>query len=314
VVIAMSASLGACGGGPGGPSGSGWFSGGLPFDFGGSPSMNLAPIIGAPQKISDELSQDLVTVAKDRNLKLSAGNSSADYTVRGYLVASPERRGSKISYIWDVTDAQGQRVHRVSGDEMVASRSGSDPWSGVDSTTIRKIADKTTSELAAGVPGGRPASSGTQSPGPGGTPGATPTAASPSAAAPATQTAAAPVNPREVLALVPPVSGAPGDGQNSLPAALKKRLQAGGVKLASANARNVYTVKGSVKMGNAAGGKQSIRIDWQVIDPNGRQLGTVSQENTIPKGSLDGQWGHIADAAAGSAADGIIKLLPKPST
>ena len=72
-------------------------------------------------------------------------------------------------------------------------------------------------------------------------------------------------------------------------------------------------LKGSVKLVETSGGKQSIRIDWQVLDPSGKKLGTVSQQNTIPKGSLNGPWGAIADAAAGAAADGIIKLLPKSS-
>jgi hypothetical protein len=72
-------------------------------------------------------------------------------------------------------------------------------------------------------------------------------------------------------------------------------------------------VKGIVKLTSASGGKENIRIDWQVLDPNGKRLGTVSQQNTIPKGSLNGPWGAIADAAAGAAADGIIKLLPKSS-
>ena len=113
--------------------------------------------------------------------------------------------------------------------------------------------------------------------------------------------------------VVAPVAGAPGDGQRSLTTALKKRLYAGGVKLANGPAANVYTVKGSVKLVETSGGKQSIRIDWQVLDPSGKKLGTVSQQNTIPKGSLNGPWGAIADAAAGAAADGIIKLLPKSS-
>jgi hypothetical protein len=113
--------------------------------------------------------------------------------------------------------------------------------------------------------------------------------------------------------LVQAVSGAPGDGQRSLTVALKKRLYAGGVKLANGPAVNVYTVKGSVSLTDASGGKQSIRIDWQVLDPSGKKLGTVSQQNTIPKGSLNGPWGAIADAAAGAAADGIIKLIPKSS-
>jgi hypothetical protein len=95
--------------------------------------------------------------------------------------------------------------------------------------------------------------------------------------------------------------------------ALKKRLYAGGVKLANGPATNVYTVKGVVKMSNVSGNKQNIRIDWQVLDPSGKKVGTVTQQNTIPRGSLNGSWGAIADAAAGAAADGIIKLLPKSS-
>jgi hypothetical protein len=56
--------------------------------------------------------------------------------------------------------------------------------------------------------------------------------------------------------------------------------------------------------------KQSVRIDWQ-CSIRAVRVGTVSQQNTIPKGSLNGPWGAIADAAAGAAADGIVKLLPK---
>ena len=113
--------------------------------------------------------------------------------------------------------------------------------------------------------------------------------------------------------IVAPVSGAPGDGTKSLTAAIKKRLYAKGVKLATVPTGNTYTVKGTVSVTDGSGGKQSIRIDWQVLDPNGKRVGTVSQQNNIPKGSLDGPWGAVADAAAGAAADGIIKLLPKPS-
>ena len=75
----------------------------------------------------------------------------------------------------------------------------------------------------------------------------------------------------------------------------------------------VYTVKGTVKLSSAGAGKENIRIEWRVLDPNGKNLGTVSQQNTIPKGSLNGPWGAIADAAAGAAADKLKKFLPKSS-
>jgi hypothetical protein len=300
------ACLSGCGGGPGGPSGGGFLSGATSW-FGGSKTVAVAPIIGATPEVSQELNQALVAAGKDRGLTIVPEGSKANYTLRGYLVATTEGKGAKITYIWDVNDAQGSRVTRVTGEEVVASRSGADPWSGVDSAAIRSIAGKTTSQLAASVPrggGGETASAV-----------ASASDASPPAAssAPATATTASVASPKAAGVLVQPVSGAPGVGQRSLTVALKKRLYAGGVKLANGPAVNVYMVKGSVKLVEASGGKQSIRIDWQVLDPNGRKLGTVSQQNTIPKGSLNGPWGAIADAAAGAAAAGIIKLLPKSS-
>ncbi len=71
-----------------------------------------------------------------------------------------------------------------------------------------------------------------------------------------------------------------------------------------------YKVEGKVAMGQGKDGKQPIQIDWNVIDPTGKKLGTVSQKNEVPQGSLDGAWGKTADAAAAAAAQGIIKLLP----
>jgi len=294
------ASLSGCGGGPGAPSSGGLLSGATSW-FGGSTKIAVAPIIGTPPQVAEEMTSALVAAGKDRNLTLLTSGGKANYTLRGYLVATSEGKGSKIAYIWDVNDAQGSRVARVSGEEAVAGRSGSDPWSGVDSAVIRSIAGKTTSQLAATLSHGGSSASAVAS----ASPPPPPTTAS---------TTPAPVASSKANGVVvAPVAGAPGDGQRSLTTALKKRLYAGGVKLANGTSVNVYMVKGSVSMADTSGGKQSIRIDWLVLDPSGKKLGTVSQQNTIPKGSLNGPWGAIADAAAGAAAAGIIKLLPKSS-
>ena len=294
------ASLAGCGGGPGAPSSGGILSGATGW-FGGSTKIAVAPIIGTTPEVAQEMTAALVAAGKDRNLTLLTDGGKANYTLRGYLIASSEKRGSKVSYIWDVNDAQGSRVARISGDEVITTRSGSDPWSGVDSAAIRSIAGKTTSQLAASLSRG------------GGSSSAPVAVADRTPATTASTPVASVASPRAAGVVVAPVAGAPGDGQRSLTTALKKRLYAGGVKLANGTAANVYMVKGSVKLVDASGGKQSIRIDWLVLDPSGKKLGTVSQQNTIPKGSLNGPWGAIADAAAGAAADGIIKLLPKSS-
>jgi hypothetical protein len=309
-------SLAACGGGPGGPSGGGLLSGATSW-FGGSTKIAIAPIIGTTPEIAAQMTDALVVAGKERKLTLLPSGGKATYTLRGYLIASSEKQSTKISYIWDVTDAQGGRVARVSGDEIIAKRAGSDPWSVVDAAAIRSIAGKTTSQIAASMPRGRsstPVVAAASSSGSSNTSAISPPAATTTTTAAAT--AASPSRataPKAAGVLVQPVTGAPGDGQRSLTIALKKRLYAGGVKLANGTAVNVYMVKGIVKLSDASGGKQSIRIDWQVLDPAGKKLGTVSQQNTIPRGSLNGPWGAIADAAAGAAADGIIKLLPKTS-
>ncbi len=120
--------------------------------------MALAPIVGAPANITQQLTDALVSAGQERKLTLVPGGTGGTYTLRGYLVASAEKSGAKISYIWDVSDAKGQRVARVSGDELIAKRSGADPWSGVDSTALHNIATKTASQVMASLSGGGAAS------------------------------------------------------------------------------------------------------------------------------------------------------------
>ena len=52
----------------------------------------------------------------------------ADYTLRGYIVAAKDKSGTKVSYIWDVTDPTGKRVNRITGEEVVSGNDPKDPW------------------------------------------------------------------------------------------------------------------------------------------------------------------------------------------
>ena len=71
-----------------------------------------------------------------------------------------------------------------------------------------------------------------------------------------------------------------------------------------------YRIVGKVAVSPGSGGQQSIHIEWQVRDLVGRSLGTVSQKNQIPQGSLNGAWGNTARQVAAAAVDGILRLLP----
>lgn len=270
---------------------------------GNLPPISFAPIFGAPSQVENQLSGQLVTEAKQKNIPVvTEKGKPATYTVRGYLTASKERNSNKLAYIWDVTDKSGKRVHRILGEETSPAKPGRDAWSTFDSAALQKIAAKTATDLAEWLPTQAPAAS----PQPA-------VAAQPASAKPGTRkpTRTASIKRGEVMAYVPAVSGAPGDGKKSLTLAIKKQLFAKGIKLASSSGSNVYTVRGKVTMGRPKGGQQDIRIDWKVYDPGGRRLGTVTQANKVAQGSLDGEWGGVANAAASDAAKGIAKLIPK---
>lgn len=284
----------------------------------------MAPIIGAPDTVARQLRQDLASAAGQQRVTIVPSGEASDYTLRGYIVAAEDKANTKVSYIWDVTDAAGKRVNRITGEEIVAGGGNKDPWSVVTPQVTQGIAQKSATSLSSWLATAQPqqaaiAAAPAQQPGGMGVTAASPmnTASTPpSAAAKQPQQTAAPVQQTvsargpELAAVVPSVTGAPGDGALSLTRAIQSELQKSGVSIAGQQAANAYRVEGVVKVGTARDGKQPIQIDWNVKDPQGKRVGTVSQKNDIAEGSLDGQWGRTADDAAAAAAQGILKLLP----
>lgn len=327
----------------------------------------IAQLVGAPPKVTKSLSTALAKAAGERKITLEETKSdSTDYLMQGYLVADSTAKGTKMSYIWDISDAKGNRAHRINGEEIISSgpiKKGTDPWTLVNDKIIASVASKTAAQLATWLPpkkapaqdapmlvsdnkqdpkstGSAKSATGTKTAQATKSKTAAPKklaakpAAKKAASKPVRKVAAAkpvptrktlqpikvaakplapkPAQPAKVMAMVPTVLGAPGDGQNSLTTAIKKQLGNRGIVLASGSTKAAYTVRGEVKMTPAAqANKEDIAIEWKVIDPKGKKLGTVSQRNSIPKGSLNGAWGQTADAAAAAAAEGIVKLLPK---
>lgn len=284
----------------------------------------FAPVIGAPAKVSSKMNELLIASAGQKNIPV-VGSKEADYTVRGYLVAAADAKGTKLSYIWDITDKGGKRAKRIQGDELIEGKKGGDPWALVDEAVMQRVAGKTADDLIAWIP-----SSG----GPGTTASTDPAASQPAAQAQAaepqrvsrSQEASAnvlavqqpDVQPTAArgpaVAFVPPVTGAPGDGEASLTGAMRRALEQAGVKLIEGSDPNAFVVRGSVQLGNPEGGQQPITIRWLVVDPAGKTMEkAVVQRNKVPEGSLNGSWGQVADLAAGEAARSVAKLI-KPTT
>lgn len=275
-------------------------------------SIALAPIIGAPDQIGQQLRSQIIESASRNKIAILADReTSADFGMRGYLVAARDRGGIKVSYIWDVTDTSGKRVNRITGEESVPGAAGKDPWSAVSPAVTQAIADKVASSLGAWAPNqprSTPVAATSPPPAPpaGAGAGTLPQAAS--ASAPVTNTTTAALPPAG--GGVPTVTGAPGDGNTALASALNRELVRQGMPL-DRQTGQAYRVEGQVTLGAVKDGRQTIQIDWRVKDGKGNAVGTVTQKNAIPPGSLDGSWGQTADAAAAAAAQGILKLLPQ---
>ncbi len=285
--------------------------------------ISVSPIIGAPDAIAKQIQQEFTSTVEKQRVTVVGKDERADYTLRGYVVAAKVKSTTKVSYIWDVTDPTGKRVNRITGEEVVSGNTSKDPWAALTPQVAQTIAGKAASSFMTWLPShlsqgavasgtSQPASAAVQPAG--GEPKRMAAAKAPPPPQPGTTTGSIPdsaANGSGVSAVVPAVTGAPGDGRTSLTAAIQRELQGKGIAIAEKATPTTYRVEGSVTLGAAKDGKQPIQIEWLVRDPKGKKLGTVSQKNEIPQGSLDGAWDKTAEQAASAAAQGIVKLLPK---
>lgn len=290
----------------------------------------VAPLLGPPETVNKMFLAQLGGAIEKQKISVAkAPTDKSEYTLRGYIVSANEKGKTKVSYIWDLTDRTGKQVNRISGEEIVAPGTSKDPWSGITPQVVDLISNKTASSISAWLPSqGQSAAVATTAPAAATLPATTANLqpVAPASAAPAALTPAAATVPTGtpgpttgsigrdgITTMVPSVTGAPGDGGNSLTEALQNELRKNGVPLSTSPSAQTYKVEGKVAVGQGKDGKQPISIDWNVIDPAGKKIGTVSQKNEIPQGSVDGAWGQTATAAAEAAAKGIIKLLPPPT-
>jgi hypothetical protein len=115
-----------------------------------SGTITIAPVIGAPLSAVSPLSRRLGVGAKERKITLVASSAgTADLTLRGYFSAFVEDGDTSVIYVWDVLDAQGNRVHRIQG----TRRSGNaatpaEPWASVQPAVMEAVADDTLNQLA----------------------------------------------------------------------------------------------------------------------------------------------------------------------
>jgi hypothetical protein len=106
---------------------------------------------------------------------------------------------------------------------------------------------------------------------------------------------------------IKPVEGAPGDGHESLRLAVRQSLNNNGVRQDDVNPQVTLTCELTATPFES--NLQKVEILWRALDAQGKELGTVKLDNTIPVGALDGPWGPTALAIADAALNDLLTLL-----
>jgi len=110
-------------------------------------SVRFLPIIGAPVQAVTPLSRQLGAEARALGLTIkSSSDSSAGYILKGYLSAFEDGPQISVTYVWDVLDNSGARLHRIQGSESAPLKRG-DPWAAIPPSVMQKIATETMSEF-----------------------------------------------------------------------------------------------------------------------------------------------------------------------
>jgi hypothetical protein len=262
---------------------------------GGLAQIAVQAPIGLPQKQNIRLGDQLITALQQRSVTMAATpQAPARFKLQGFCSASANENKTSIACVWDANASDGTRAHRIVIKETVGGSTPSAPWSAVSNSTLDRIAVSVGDKIAAWLD----SSQIIHSEGQHGSGFSLPTLSSLG------------LNSDEHQPIsVHGVQGAPGDGNSALANSMISSLRSLNIPISNRD-RKAFQLFGTVNITDGKSGKQNVTIEWSLKDEKGIALGTVTQNNQVPQGALDGTWGGTAKASANAAAKRIADLLP----
>ncbi len=104
------------------------------------------------------------------------------------------------------------------------------------------------------------------------------------------------------------VTGAPGDGNTSLPAQMRAKLTALGLIIQDDARGADFSLAGVVETAPGLAGTIRIEVQWTVADARGER-GRILQLNEVPPATVSRFWGDVAVAVASEAAGGVRDVI-----
>jgi len=267
---------------------------------------------------------------------LGQGNAKS-FRLKGQVIEFPSGKGTDVQIYWLLVDANGQSL----GNHQVRRLVDAKAWQTGDPAAMAQLARESSAGIAKLLPDaraqlaqraqppvkldtnvntvvppmgtglGRAPAKGPQTAAQDKTQDRTkrPQAAQTPAAVPAS--AARPADAPAVA--LRPIEGAPGDGAESLGRAMRQFLGRAAISVVEETQNPAAIILGRVAVSDVSTQQQEVRIDWTVLAPDGKRLGTIGQANKIPAGRLNGPWGGIANAVAENAVQGLSDLFDRLS-
>jgi len=118
---------------------------------------------------------------------------------------------------------------------------------------------------------------------------------------------------RAAKVLVAEVTGAPGDGDQTLTQQMRVRLAVLGPVVLTTSTGADFIVQGQVKVVPIPNHQERVEIQWTVKTGAGDERGRVVQLNEIPAGTLDRYWGDVAIVVATEASNGVNDVIRRQS-
>jgi hypothetical protein len=252
-----------------------------------SAGVTIGPIAGTPGATAQNLRSAVAKELQKHDIPASATTASvASYQLTGRIQEAPPALGkARLTVYWRLQNAAG----RVVGERQPYVEAPPGEWNAGADGPVGELAAASADTLA-------PLLSDEPLPHP-------------------LTTVATAAEGRMRLAIAG-VEGAPGDGDTSLAGSITAVLKRHDIDILSApKSASELKLDARVTMSPATGdpGKQHIKIVWRLDRADGSQVGTVGQENDVPKGTLDGAWGDVAYTVAVAAQDGILELIARSS-
>ena len=248
-----------------------------------SVGISIAPIEGGPSTAARKLGAAVASALVQHDIPASDRTTNlTSYQLYGRLEAQRPHSGKTAGTAhWRLLDATGRLV----GERTARLEAPAPAWESGDEKVVTGLAEASAAEIAPLLADEAPG--------------------------PAEATAAAGGDGRTRIA-IRPLSGAPGDGAKSLANAVAIVLKRQDVTvLDDVNAKADVILDGEVSVAPVKADKQHVKILWHVRRADGAEVGTVGQENDVPKGMLDGPWGDVAYSVAIAGADGLMQVIAR---